>query len=220
VVNNRRANVDVLPYADHDRAVKLLHSLDRTVWGGKFKAIVESEKYDTLTVNELLSKLKLAEVDRGMTAKIEGPTDSHSLALIGGSKGKTNVNPSTRMFSLSSLMSIPCEEFDVLGDDELASLTSRFERLHENQANMRRNTRTCFQCGKPGHFVADCPKKVENKDNYKHNSKMDGKYRSRRDHKSKHKNERRSRKKESRGKTRAMVGASDIDSRSTYSTSS
>jgi hypothetical protein len=31
VVNNMRANVDVLPYDDHDRAVKLRHSLDRTV---------------------------------------------------------------------------------------------------------------------------------------------------------------------------------------------
>jgi hypothetical protein len=66
VVNNMRANVDVLLYDDNDRAVKLLHSLDRTVWGGKFEAIVELEKYDTLTVNELFSKLKSAEVDRGM----------------------------------------------------------------------------------------------------------------------------------------------------------
>jgi hypothetical protein len=90
VVNNMRANVDVLPYDDHDRAVKLLHSLDRTVWGGKFEAIVELDKYDTLSVKELFSKLKSAEVDRGMTAKIEGSTDSHSVALIGGSKGKSN----------------------------------------------------------------------------------------------------------------------------------
>jgi hypothetical protein len=59
------------------------------------------------------------------------------------------------------------EEFDVLGEDELALLTRRFERLHENRVNMRRNTRTCFQRGKPGHFVADCPEKVENKDCYK-----------------------------------------------------
>jgi hypothetical protein len=88
---------------------------------------------------------------------------------------------------------------------------------------MRRNTRTCFQCSKLGHFVADCPEKVENKDGYKHKSRMDGKYQSRCDHKSKHKNkhkdERRSRKKEGRGKTRAMVGASDVDSSSAYSTS-
>jgi hypothetical protein len=188
VVNNMRANVDVLPYDDHDRAVKLLHLLDRTVWGGKFEAIVESEKYGTLTVNELFSKLKSAEVDRGMIAKIEGPTNSHSLALIGGSKGKANANPSTRMFSLSSLMSMSDEEFDVLGEDELALLTRRFKRLHENRVNMRRNTRTCFQCGKPGHFIADCPEKVENKDGYKHKSRTDGKYRSRCDHKSKHKN--------------------------------
>jgi hypothetical protein len=144
VVNNMRANVDVLSYDDHDRAVKLLHSLDHTVWGRKFEAIVESEKYDTLTMNELYSKLKLAEVDRGMTAKIEGPTDSHSLALIGGSKGKTNANPSTKMFSLSSLMSMTDEEFDVLGEDELALLTRQFKRLHENRVSMRRNTRTCF----------------------------------------------------------------------------
>jgi hypothetical protein len=134
------------------------------IWGGKFEAIVESEKYDTLTVNELLSKLKSTEVHRGMTTKLEGPTDTHSLALVGGSKGKANTNPSIWMFSLSSLMYIPEQEFDVLGEDELALLTRRFERLHENRANMRRNTRTCFQCGKPGHLIADCPEKVENKD--------------------------------------------------------
>jgi hypothetical protein len=154
------------------------------VWGGKFEAIVESEKYDTLTMNEVFSKLKSDEVDRGMTAKIEGLTDSHSLALISGSKGKSNANPSTRMFSLSFLVYVPDEEFDVLGEDVLALPMRRFERLHEKRVNMR----TCFQCGKLGHFVADCPEKVENKDSYKHKPRNDGKYRSRRDHKSKHKN--------------------------------
>jgi hypothetical protein len=52
---------------------------------------------------------------------------------------------------------------------------------------MRRNTRICFQCGKPGHFIADYPERVENKDNYKQKSKTEGKYRSRLDHKHKHK---------------------------------
>jgi hypothetical protein len=112
--------------------------------GEKFEAVEKSEKYDTLTVNKLLSKLKSTEVDQGMTAKIEGPTDSHGLALIGGSKGKSNSNPSTRMLSLSSLMSFPDDEFDVLGEDELALLTRRFERMHENWVNTKWNTRTCF----------------------------------------------------------------------------
>jgi hypothetical protein len=65
-----------------------------------------------------------------MTAKIEGLTDSHSLALIGASKGKSNAKPSTRIFSLSSLMSLPDEEFDVLGEDELVLLTKLFGRMH------------------------------------------------------------------------------------------
>jgi hypothetical protein len=120
-------------------------------------------------------------------------------------------------------MSLPDEDFVVLGEDELALLTRRFERMHENRVNSRRNTRTCFQCGKLGHFVIDCPEKVENKDNYKHKSKTDGKYWLRRDHKhkhkGKHKDERRLRK-ESRGKAGAMVGASDVNSSSAYSTSS
>jgi hypothetical protein len=84
-------------------------------------------------------------------------------------------------------MSLLDEEFDVLREDELALLTRRFKRMHENRVNLRRNTRTCFQCGKPGHFVVDCPRKVENKDSYKHKSKTDGTHHSRRDHKHKHK---------------------------------
>jgi hypothetical protein len=44
VVNNMRANVDVLLYDVHDRVVKLLRTLDRTMWDGRVDAILESEK--------------------------------------------------------------------------------------------------------------------------------------------------------------------------------
>jgi hypothetical protein len=104
VVNNMSANVDVLPYDDKDRVVKLLHVLDRTMWDGKVEAILESEKYTTLMVNELFSKLKSYKVDRGLTACLESPTDSHSLALVSGKVAKSNGNASSRMYSLSSLM--------------------------------------------------------------------------------------------------------------------
>jgi hypothetical protein len=87
------------------------------VWDEKVKAILESEKYTTRMVNELFSKLKSTEVDRGLIARLESPTDTHCLALVGGKVVKFNANTSSRMYSLSSLMSLPDEEFDVHGED-------------------------------------------------------------------------------------------------------
>jgi hypothetical protein len=107
--------------------MKLLQVLNRTMWDGMVEAILEVEKYTTLMVNELFSKLKSAEVDRGFTTRLESLTDSHSLALVGGKVTKSNANASSKMYSLSSLMSLPDEEFDVLGEDELALLTMRFK---------------------------------------------------------------------------------------------
>jgi hypothetical protein len=48
------------------------------------------------------------------------------------------------MFSLASLMSLPDEEFDMLGEEEMALLTRRFERMQEKGVNSRRTSRTCF----------------------------------------------------------------------------
>jgi hypothetical protein len=47
-----------------------------------------------LTVSELFSKLKSAEVNCGVTARLESSTDSHSLSLIGASGAKSNANAS------------------------------------------------------------------------------------------------------------------------------
>jgi hypothetical protein len=205
IVNNMRANVAVLPYDDHDRTIKLFHSLDRTVWSKKVEAIIESEKYETLTVDELFSKLKSSEVDRGVRAKIENPTDPHSLALVSGSR--TNANMSSRHFSLSSLVSLPDEDFDVLGEDDLALLPIKFERMYENRMSSKRNSRTCFKCGKTGHFFTERPKL---NDNDKHKSKDKGR-------KSKKKDHGHGRKTRSRGK---MKKSSDVESDSEETSSS
>jgi hypothetical protein len=132
-----RANMVVLLYDDHDRAVKLLHSLDRTMWSGKVEAILEFEKYETLTVDELFSKLKSSEVDHGVRGKIENPTDPYSMALVSGSR--TNANMSSRQFPLSCLVSMPDEEFDVLGKEDLALLSRLFERMYTNRKNAQRS---------------------------------------------------------------------------------
>jgi hypothetical protein len=76
-------------------------------------------------------------------------------------------------------MSLPDEEFDVLGEDELALLTQRFERMHENRVNSRRNSRTYFKCGKTEHFFAECLK-VNNHD--KHKSKDKGRRSKKKEH--------------------------------------
>jgi hypothetical protein len=187
-----RANVVVLLYDDHDRAIKLLHSLDRTVWSGKVEAILESENYETLPVDELFSKLKSSEVDHGVRAKIENPTDPHSLALVSGSW--TNANMSLRHFSLSCVVSMPDEEFDVLGEEDLALLSRQFERMYTNWKNAQTRSGMCYRCGKHGHFIIECPKAMEVKPEHKHHLRTDHKHRLRDDYKGKNKSERRPRK--------------------------
>jgi hypothetical protein len=188
IVNNMRENVTMLPYDDHDRALKLLHSLDHTVWSAKFEVIMESNNFETLTVDELFFKIKSSEFDRGVRGKIQNPTNSHSLALISGSR--SNANLPSRQFSLSALVSMPDEEFDVLGEEDRASVSRRFKRVYVNRKNVRRSTGMCYKCGKHGYFIAECLENVENKVEHKHRPRIELKHRSRNDYKNKNKSER------------------------------
>jgi hypothetical protein len=215
-----RDNVVVLPYDDHDGAIKLLHSLDRTMSSGKIEAILESEKYETPTVDTLFSKLKSSEVDRGVHAKIKNPTDPQSLALVSGSR--TNVNMSLRQFSLSCLMSIPDEEFDMLGVEDLALLSRWFERMYTNKKNGWRSSGLCYRCEKHKNFITECSKAMEVKPEHKHHPRTNHNHRSRDDNKGKNESKRRPRKSGGhKKKERAMVArVSDIDLSSCHSSSS
>jgi hypothetical protein len=228
IVNNMKANVEDFPYNEHDQALKLLHILDPNVWGAKVEAIKESGQYLTIELDDLFSKLKSAEVNKKLQSKHEGSTD-HSLALVGGSKGKANTNPSCRQFSLSSFMSIPDDEFDVLSEEELALLSRRLDRLHESRRNARRSSGTCYKCGKREHFTAECPEAEENKykmSEYKAHPRREDKYCSKGKHYSKSKSKDKDKWRSSKGgykkdKARAMVaGASDVDSSSSDAHSS
>ena len=63
IVNKMRANKPQLPYDDHERALKLLYTLDRKVWDVKTSGIIEFANCNTLIVDELFSKLKCIEID-------------------------------------------------------------------------------------------------------------------------------------------------------------
>ena len=89
-----RANRAQLPYDDHERAIKLLHALDRKVWEVKVDAITESPNYETLTVEELFSKLKSTEIYYNTRAKIENPS-APTMALVSGNGSSSSfTNPS------------------------------------------------------------------------------------------------------------------------------
>ena len=164
LVNKMKANITVMPYDDHARALKLLHALDLDVWGTKVEAIVESTNYETLTTDELFSKLKSKEIDIQFRKKLNNPTAGSSsnipMALVSGSTN-TNANlSSTPSFALSSLCHIADDELEVFDDDQLVLLTNKFKRVYENRRN-RRRSEGCFNCGERGHFIADCLSKVK-----------------------------------------------------------
>src|SRR5579883_145164 len=154
-----RDNNSKMPYGDHELALKLLHTLDRSVWGVKVDAIIESANYETLTLEDLYSKLRSTEIDTKSRAKLESPPASspHSTALVSSSRA-SSTNPSLGAFSLSCLLSVSEEQVDELDDEELALITKKFMRFNDNWQFRKRNN-NCYKCGKPGHYTADCPSK-------------------------------------------------------------
>jgi hypothetical protein len=161
IINKMRANKAQLPYDDHERALRLLYALDRKVWDVKVTTIIESSGYETITVDELFSKLKSTEIDYLTQAKLKNPS-APTMALVLGNGSSSLANSSHVSFALSSLVSVTEEQMESLGDDELALIISRFSQFHNNRLNRRRGggpKEGCYGCGDPDHFVAHCPKK-------------------------------------------------------------
>ena len=88
IVNKMRANKLQLPYDNNERALKLLHAQDRRVWQVNISAIHESPNYETLTVDELFSKLKSVEIDHQTRAKLDNPS-AQTMALVTGTGGSS-----------------------------------------------------------------------------------------------------------------------------------
>jgi len=120
IVNKMKALNKDMPYNDHARALRLLHSLTDE-WDMKVEAIVESAGYETLTTDELFSKLKSKEIDVLSKRKLKNPTGTSStdvpMALVSGSKTNVNANPSSPSFALSSLCHVADDELEALDDD-------------------------------------------------------------------------------------------------------
>jgi hypothetical protein len=125
-----RANKAQLPYDDHERALKLLHDLDRMVWDVKILAIIESPNYEIVIVDELFNKIKSIEIDDHIQTKIENP-GAPTMDLV--SRGDSYSNPSPAIFSLSTLLTIIKEKVEILKYEELVLVASRFMRFQNNR---------------------------------------------------------------------------------------
>ena len=95
--------------------------------------IIEPASYETLTVNELFSKLKATEADNQTRAKLNGASPSKSIALVTGPGGSSSNANSALDFSLASLPSVSDEQLETLGDDDLCLLISKFLRIYHNR---------------------------------------------------------------------------------------
>jgi hypothetical protein len=141
----------------------------------KVFAIIESTNYDTLTVDELFSKLKSTEIDYQTQAKIKNPS-TLTMALVSGNSSSSLANPSQMSFALSSLVSIVEEQLEALGDDKLALVISQFSWFHNNRLNRQCSggpKEGCYAYGDPNHFVTHYPKNKHSSDKYDYSKRKD-----------------------------------------------
>jgi len=157
-------------YVASDHVRKILRSLPAR-WRPKVTTIEEAKDLNTLSVEDLASFLKVHEISLN---EHEPAKKSKSIALP--TKGKSS----------KALKVIESEEESPDGDSDedpaemMAMLSKRLQFLaKKNKKFLRRRSgykgyrkedqKGCFNCKKPGHFIADCPdlQKEKSKDKSK-----------------------------------------------------
>jgi hypothetical protein len=153
----------------------------------KVTTIIESSGYETLTMDELFSKLKSTEIDFQTQAKLKNPS-APTMSLVSGNDPSSLANPSKMSFALSSLVSITEEQLEALRDDEMALIISQFSWFYNNHLNHRHGgglKEGCYGYGDLDYFVAHCTKKNKQSSDKYDSSKREDKHEYTSKHKSK-----------------------------------
>jgi hypothetical protein len=126
IVNHMRANVVVLSYDDHDRAIKLLHSLYRTVWSEKVETFLSRR---SMRPSRWTSCFPSSSHPRWIVGCVQISRTRLTIIVWLSCMDKVQMLTCLQDIFLSCLVCMPDEEFDVLGEEELMLLSRRFERM-------------------------------------------------------------------------------------------
>jgi len=137
---------------------KILRSLPAR-WRPKVTAIDEAKDLNTLSVEDLVSSLKVHEISLN---EHEPTKKSKSIALP--SKGKS----SQALKVVDSEEESPDGDSDEDPTEKMAMLSNRLQYLAKKnkkflsrrssyKGSRKEDQKGCFNCKKPGYFIADCP---------------------------------------------------------------
>ncbi|XP_070040858.1 intracellular protein transport protein USO1-like [Nicotiana tomentosiformis] len=148
IINELHSLGETIP---RNNIVRKILSVLPSSWESKVNAIAEAKELQTLTIDKLVGNLKTYEMKKKKDNERREPKREKNLVL------KTDSNDSS-------------------GEDgDMAYLTRRFQKMVRRNTGIPKRENSskskiydlCNKCGKPGHFIKECP--LLKQDHYKNN---------------------------------------------------
>ncbi|XP_073273260.1 uncharacterized protein [Primulina huaijiensis] len=140
-------------YSNREIALKVMRALPRK-WDVKTIAVRESKDLNKLELHDLFTDLKVYEFELGIRTEEEPSTSQQTKALA------------------ATTVTLPVEEYtskksaEQLSNDAMSLFVKKFSKfMRKNQSQMNKphfnkdhtdDGQACFNCGKKGHFIAEC----------------------------------------------------------------
>ncbi|XP_073137527.1 uncharacterized protein [Henckelia pumila] len=157
-------------YTNHEISLKVMHALPRE-WDVKTIAIRESKDLRKLELHDLFADLKAYEFELGIRTEEEtfssNPTKALTSIVLPHPTEEASAKKTSEQMS-SEAMSLFIKKFG----NFMHKNKKKFNKPYYKQDHTDDGP-SCFNCGKKGHFIADCtkPKNDEKKQHYEKKNK-------------------------------------------------